>query len=80
VGCMTGVWFPAGSVMGFFLSGTMSRPALGPTQPPIIWVLGALTLGVKQPGHKSDRSLPSNAEVKNAWSYTFTPPYIFMAL
>jgi hypothetical protein len=23
---------------------------------------------------------PSSAEVKNAWSFTFTPPYVFMAL
>jgi hypothetical protein len=32
----------------------------GPTQPPIQWVPGALSLGVKQPG----REAPSNAEVK----------------
>jgi len=27
---------------------------------------------VKRPGHEDDHSLPSNAEVKNAWSYTST--------
>jgi len=27
-----------------------SSPALGPTQPPIEWVTGALYLGVKRPG------------------------------
>jgi hypothetical protein len=30
--------------------------------------------GVKQPERESDNSLPSSAEVKNAWSYTSTPP------
>jgi hypothetical protein len=31
-----------------FLFSTASRLALGPTQPPIQWVLGALSRGVKQ--------------------------------
>jgi hypothetical protein len=35
---------------------------------------GALSLGVKRPGREADHSPPSNAEVKNAWSYTSTPP------
>jgi hypothetical protein len=25
-------------------------------------------------GHEADHSLPPNTKVKNAWSYTFTPP------
>jgi hypothetical protein len=47
-----------------FLFATMSRTALGPTQPPIQWVPGALSLGVKLPGHETDHSPPSSAEVK----------------
>jgi hypothetical protein len=35
---------------------------------------GALSLGVKRPGYEADHSPPSSAEVKNAWSYTSTPP------
>jgi hypothetical protein len=35
---------------------------------------GALFLGVKLPGREADLSLPSSAEVKNAWSYTSTSP------
>jgi len=35
---------------------------------------GALSLGGKWPGREADHSCPSNAEVKNAWSYTSTPP------
>jgi hypothetical protein len=57
-----------------FLFTTVSRRALGPTQPPIQWVPGALSLGVQQLGHEADHSPPSCAEVKNAWSYTSTPP------
>jgi hypothetical protein len=41
-----------------------TRMALGPTQPPIQLVPGALSLGVKQLGREADHSLPSSAEVK----------------
>jgi hypothetical protein len=43
---------------------TASRKVLGTTQPPIQWVLGALSLRVKRPGREADNSLPSSAEVK----------------
>jgi len=43
------------------------------------WVSGALSLGVKLPGHEADHSPPSGAKVKNSWSYTSTPRYAFMA-
>jgi len=33
---------------------------------------------VKRQGCEVDQSPPSGAEIKNAWSYIFTPPYIFM--
>jgi len=65
----------------YFLFATdVPRPALGPNQPPIQWVPGALSLRVKRPGSEADHSPPSSAEVKNAWSYTFNPQYAFMAL
>jgi 5-methylcytosine-specific restriction endonuclease McrA len=50
--------------LGIFLFTTSSRTALGPTQPPIQWVPGALSLGVKRPGREADHSPPSSAEVK----------------
>jgi hypothetical protein len=56
-----------------FLLATMSRTALGPTQPPIQWAPGALSLGVRRPGREGGHSPLSSAEVKNAWSYTSTP-------
>jgi hypothetical protein len=65
-------------VKNFYFS-TLSRPALGSTQPPIQWVPGALSAGVKRPGRKADHSSPASAEVKNMWMYTSTPPYAFMA-
>jgi hypothetical protein len=51
--------------LGIFLFTTVSRTALGPTQPHIQWAApGALCLGVKQLGCEADHSLPSSAEVK----------------
>jgi hypothetical protein len=40
------------------------RPALGPTQPPIQWVPGALSLGVKRSGREVGHSPQSGSEVK----------------
>jgi hypothetical protein len=50
--------------LGIFLFTIASRTALGPTQPPIQWVPGALSLVVKRPGREADHSPPSSAEVK----------------
>jgi hypothetical protein len=50
----------------FSIFATASRPVLGPTQPPIQWVPGALSLGVKRPGREACHSPPSSAEIKNA--------------
>jgi hypothetical protein len=61
---MTGDRFPAAAVMGLFLFATASRTALGSTQPPIQWVRGALSLGVKRLGREADHQPPSRAEVK----------------
>jgi hypothetical protein len=49
----------------FFLFYVVSRPALRPTQPPIRWVQGAISLGVKRLGPEVDHSPPFSAEVKN---------------
>jgi hypothetical protein len=62
-----------------FLFTTASRLGLRPTQPPFHWVSVAVSLGVKWPGREADHTPPSSAEVKNAWRYTYTPQYIFMA-
>jgi hypothetical protein len=49
-----------------FLFSKSSRPALGSTQPPIQWVPGVLSPGVKRPGREADHSHPASAEVKNS--------------
>jgi hypothetical protein len=49
---------------GIFLFTTASRTALGPTQPPIQWVPGALSLGAKRSGREAHHPPPSSAEVK----------------
>jgi len=51
----------------------LSRPALGPTQPPVQWVPG-LSLGKERPGRDTNPSPPSSAVVKKGQSYTSTPP------
>jgi hypothetical protein len=38
----------------------------------------ALSPGVKRTGREADHSLLFSAEVKNAWSYTSIPPYVFI--
>jgi len=65
--------FIIGSDWDFFFA-TAFSPALGSTQPPTEWLQEALTPGVKRLGREADHSPPSSAEIKNAWSYTSTPP------
>jgi hypothetical protein len=58
---------------------TASIQILGPIQSFINFVLWVFYPGVKQPGHEDDHSPPSTAQVKKMWSYSSTPPYVFMA-
>jgi hypothetical protein len=67
-----------GRVKNFHFS-MSSRPPMGSIQPPIQWVPGALSPGVKRPGSETDHSPPTSAEVKKMWIYTSTPLYAFMA-
>jgi hypothetical protein len=61
-----------------------SRIFSSPSRPDRLWgpiqrVPGALSPGVKRPGHEADHSPPTSAEVKKMWIYTSTPTYAFMA-
>jgi len=50
--------------LGIFLFTTASITALKPIQPPIQWVPGALSLGVKRLGREAEHSPPSSADMK----------------
>jgi hypothetical protein len=62
-GWTAGAWFR--QEQEIFLYFTVSRPALGPTQPPVRWAPGALSPRVKRPGHEADHLPPTTAEVGN---------------
>jgi hypothetical protein len=86
-------WYSAGALAGwseFRVPAEAGNPSLHhrvqtgstaspPSQLPIQWVIGALSLGVKRPGLEADHSSPSSVEVKNAWSDTASPQYGSMA-
>jgi hypothetical protein len=62
--------------LGILLFDTVFRPALGPTQPPIQRVPGALSLGAKRPVRLTTHlHLVSRS---SEWSYTSTPQYVSM--
>jgi hypothetical protein len=66
------VWFPAWagnfSLHHRIQTGSGVHPASYPMS------TRGFSLGVKRPKREADHSPPSSAEVKNAWSYTSTPP------
>jgi hypothetical protein len=70
-------WMIGGSSPGrdweFFSLPPRSDRLWGPSQPPIRWVPGAPSLGVKRSWCEADHSPPSSAEVKAARSYTSIP-------
>jgi hypothetical protein len=69
--CSAGLWagrpgfLDSRRGLGIFFFTTASRTVLGPTQSPIQWVPGALSLEVKRPVREADHSPPSSAEVKD---------------
>jgi hypothetical protein len=72
VQCLTTGWttrrsgFDSWRGQRIFPLSSVSRPALGPTQPPVQCVPGVLSPGVKaRPGRDADHSPPSSVEVEN---------------
>jgi hypothetical protein len=57
----------------FIIFSTMSRPAVGPTQPAIKWMPMAISLSLHRPGRETDHSHPSSAEVKNGGAVPSLP-------
>jgi hypothetical protein len=62
-----------------FLFSKASKPALRPTQPPVVRVLRVPSPGIKRPEHKSDHSHPFSSKIQYTWRYTPTQPYTLMA-
>jgi hypothetical protein len=63
--CCVSIKFSFGqSTFLFCHTQCLSRPALLSTQPPIQWVLGALSPGGNQQGHETDHSPPNGTEIK----------------
>jgi hypothetical protein len=60
---------------GLFLFATASKSALESVHPPSYQT----DTGGSFPGGQADHSPPSRTEVKNAYSYASTPPYVFTA-
>jgi hypothetical protein len=73
-GTMGVLGFDSRRGLGIFLFATASKTALGPTQPPIQWVPGALSLGVKRSGREADHSPSPSVEVKELVELYFHSP------
>jgi hypothetical protein len=58
-----------------FLFSHLQNWFMGPTHPPVWYVPGGLSWGLKHRGPEVDRTLLSSAEVKSVWRFL----YIFMA-
>lgn len=72
-------WKTKAGVRDFF-NCKMFVPAVGSTQTPIQWLLGALYLEVKRPRSEADYSRPSNSEVKNELSCTSILQYVITCI
>jgi hypothetical protein len=59
--------------VGSRIFSTSSRPVLGLFQPPVQWVRGALSRGVKWPGREADHSPLTSAEVNKRGSIHLLP-------
>jgi hypothetical protein len=73
-----GRWYDFRRKLGIFLFTTASRTALASTQPPIQWVRGALSLGVRRPGREARHSPPSSAGQRMSRNIPPLPQYAFM--
>jgi len=73
-----GSWFNSQQGQEIFTFSKVYSFALGPTQASVQWVLGAVSLSLKQLVQEADHKCPSTAEVTNEWNYISIHPYIFI--
>jgi hypothetical protein len=69
-------WSSGPSWINYFHFSMSSRLAQRPTQLPIKWVQGALSLVVIQPGHEDDHSPPTSVRVKKKCLYIRLPIHL----
>jgi hypothetical protein len=75
-----GGWWVGGGGGGGGSNGSSKRSTkFGHIEPPIQWVLGALSLWLKRPGREADHSPPFSAEVKQCVELYLYSQYAFMA-
>ena len=72
---------PNGTPTGYRYFSFLLKSQTGPGAHPASYSLGVegSSLEVKLQGYEDDQSPPNSVEVKNEWSYTATPPNLFMA-
>jgi hypothetical protein len=75
-GCVLNGLGSISSKSKFCFSYASSKPALGPTQPPIQWVPGGFSWRVKRPGREVNLSLIAIAKVKNGGAI---PPLLYIS-
>jgi hypothetical protein len=73
-GCTIGVQFPAGVIDRIFSLRHRVKIKSGILPAPYRMGTRGSYPRVKRPGCETDQPHPSSTEVKNAWSYTSTPP------
>jgi hypothetical protein len=74
---MIRVRFPAGAENFSLLHHVQT--GFGAHSVSIHWIWAALSLGVKRPGREVETHLHLLTRSNNAWSYTSTPQYVFVA-
>jgi hypothetical protein len=66
-------------VTGYFSPNHSVQTGSGAHSPSYLMGTRGSFVEIKRSGREADYSHPSSVEVKNAWSYTSTPQYVFMA-
>jgi len=54
------------------------RLALGASQLPVRWIMGAFSQGVKRQGREADHSLAYSMELKKEWNFISIYPFDFI--
>jgi hypothetical protein len=63
----------------YLLFSMWAKMVLGYTELPFQWIVGALSLVVKQPRSEADHSPPTSVKAEKTWIYTLFLPNTFMA-